>query len=327
MPRHLPKKPFRPIDLARVRTYPLARRRSKVAAAALGRVPTPGMRVGDFLAGLPDILAARDLRAVARTIATRCRAGRLVVLGMGAHPIKVGLGPLIIDLMERGVLSALAVNGACIIHDFELAFQGETSEDVGPGLDDGSFGMAEETGRFLNEAIAARREDGVGRAVGRAILDARLPHAAESILAAGVRLGVPVTVHVAIGTDIIHMHPSADGAAIGAASLHDFHLLAGICERLDRGVFVNLGSAVLIPEVFLKALNLARNVGRRVGSLVTVNMDFIRQYRPSVNVVERPTSLGGRGYQLVGHHEIMFPLLCAAILAELAVGRKGARKR
>jgi hypothetical protein len=329
MPRRSPeKRSVRPIDLSRVRTYPLRRRTSKVAASALGRVPTPGMRVGDFLRGLPDILAARDLRAVARTIATRHRAGRLVVLGMGAHPIKVGLSPLIIDLMKRGILSAVAVNGACIIHDFELAFHGETSEDVGPGLDNGSFGMAAETGRFLNEAIAAGRQEGVGRAVGRAILEARLPHADLSILAAGVRLGVPVTVHVAIGTDIIHMHPSADGAAIGAGSLYDFHLLAGICERLDRGVFVNLGSAVLIPEVFLKALNLARNVGRRVGSLVTVNMDFMRHYRPSVNVVERPTSGGGRGYQLVGHHEIMFPLLSAAILAELGVtGRKTVRKR
>jgi hypothetical protein len=328
MPRRSPeKRTVRPIDLARVRTYPLRRRTSKVAAAALGRVPSPGMRVRDFIHGLPDILAARDLRAVAQTIATRHRAGRLVVLGMGAHPIKVGLSPLIIDLMERGILSAVAANGACIIHDFELAFHGATSEDVGPGLDTGSFGMAEETGRFLNEAIATGRHAGIGTAVGRAILAARLPHADLSILAAGVRLGVPVTVHVAIGTDIIHMHPSADGAAIGAASLHDFHLLAGICERLDRGVFVNLGSAVLIPEVFLKALNLARNVGRRVGNLVTVNMDFIRQYRPAVNVVERPTAGGGKGYQLVGHHEIMFPLLTAAILAELASSRRDPSRR
>lgn len=326
MPRHRDR-PIAPIDLARVRTYPLRRRRSKVAAAALGRVPRPTMAVADFLHGLPDILAARDLRVVAHAIAACHGAGRLVVLGMGAHPIKVGLSPLIIDLMERGVLSAVAVNGACIIHDFELAFHGATSEDVGPGLDNGSFGMAEETGRFLNDAIARGREAGIGRAVGRAILDAGFRHADLSILAAGVRLGVPVTAHVAIGTDIIHMHPSADGAAIGAASLRDFHLLAGICEHLDRGVFVNLGSAVLIPEVFLKALNLARNVGRRVGHLTTVNMDFIRQYRPSVNVVERPTAGGGRGYQLVGHHEIMFPLLSAAILAELGAERRRARRR
>ena len=303
-----------PIDPSRVRTYPLKRRRSKVVAAALGKVPSPGMRLGDFLDALPDILGARDLRAVARAVAERHRAGRAIVLGMGAHPIKVGLSPLIVDFMRRGIFSAVAMNGACIVHDFELAFQGETSEDVGPSLITGQFGMAEETGRFLNQAASAAGGAGLGEAIGRAILDARLPHRELSILAAGARYGVPVTVHVGIGTDIVHMHPSADGAAIGAASLLDFRRLAGICEHLDRGVFINLGSAVLIPEVFLKALNLARNVGTKVSGLVTVNMDFMRQYRPQVNVVQRPTADRGQGYQLIGHHEIMFPLLCAAIL-------------
>ncbi len=320
----MPRKPVSrppldaPIDLRRVRTYPLAGRRSKVATAALGSVPAPQRSVGQFLAALPDVLAARDLRAVAGAIAACHRAGRVVVLGMGAHPIKVGLSPLIIDLMRRGIVSAVCMNGAGIIHDFELAWHGATSEDVGPALVDGHFGMAEETGRFLNEAIAADPGAGIGTAVGHAIRAARPPHVSLSILAAGVRFGVPVTVHVAVGTDIIHMHPSADGAAIGAASLADFHRLAGIAQHLDRGVFINLGSAVIVPEVFLKALNLARNVGCTVGGLVTLDMDFTRHYRPLVNVVQRPTAPDGRGYQLVGHHEIMFPLLCAAVLDALS---------
>ncbi len=316
-----------PIDASRVRTYPLKQRRSKVAASALGRIPLPGMPLREFLASLPDILAARDLRVVARLIAQRHRGGRLVILGMGAHPIKVGLSPLIIDFMRRRILSAVAMNGAGIIHDFELAYHGETSEDVAAGLESGQFGMAEETSRFLNDATAAGCNDGLGYAVGRAILAAKLPHADLSILAAGVRFGVPVTVHVGVGTDIIHMHPSADGAAIGAASLRDFRILAGLAQRLDRGVFINLGSAVLIPEVFLKALNLARNVGGRVGRLVTLDMDFVRQYRPRLNVVERPTVPDGQGFQLTGHHEIMFPLLCAAVLDALAADRAKATRR
>jgi hypothetical protein len=311
------------IDLGRVRTYPLASRASKVATAALGRTPSPSMSVSRFLRALPDVLGARDLRTVAEAIAARHRDGRLVILGMGAHPIKVGLSPLIIDLMRRGIISAVAMNGACIIHDFELAYHGATSEDVAASLTTGEFGMAEETGAFLNTAIALRGPAGLGAAVGQAILDAKLPHRRLSILANGVQLGIPVTVHVAIGTDIIHMHPSADGAAIGSASLIDFRRLAGIAQHLDRGVFVNLGSAVIIPEVFLKALNLARNVGNRVGELVTLDMDFVRHYRPAVNVVQRPTQGGGKGYQLTGHHEIMFPLLHAAVLDALRARRPG----
>jgi hypothetical protein len=308
----------KPLDLSKVRTYPLRARRSIVKTPLLATPPRPGMRLTDFLSGLPNILAARDFRAVAQEIAKRHRAGKRVVLGMGAHPIKVGLGPLIIDLMEHGVLSGVAMNGAAIIHDFELAYAGETSEDVAANLADGRFGMAEDTGRFLNEAISdARDDEGLGAAVGNAIRRARLPHARVSILAAGARLHVPVTVHVAIGTDIIHMHPSADGAAIGAASLRDFRTLAAVVGGLHGGVFINLGSAVLIPEVFVKALNLARNVGKRVDNLLTVDMDFIRHYRPQMNVVRRPTAGSGRGYQFTGHHEIMFPLLCAAILEYL----------
>jgi len=306
---------FVPIDPAAVTTVPLARRPSKVMAAALGRPVRAGLSLHRFLDGLPDILAAHDLRVAVERIAQAVRRGRPVVLGMGAHPIKVGLGPLVVDLLERGRLAAVAMNGACLVHDFELAWGGRTSEDVGPGLDRGLFGMARETGEFLNRAtttgVAAGH--GLGRAIGDAILAARLPHARTSILAAATRLGLPATVHVAIGTDIIHMHPSADGAAIGEGSLRDFRLLAGVVARLDGGVYVNLGSAVVLPEVFVKALNLARNVGHGVRRLTTVNMDFTRHYRPQVNVVARPTALGGQGIQLTGHHEIMFPLLWAAV--------------
>lgn len=305
----------REIDLSRVRTYPLAKRKSLVPAQALGWPVPAGASLSDFLASLPDVLAARDLREVAREIVRRHRSGSAIVLGMGAHPIKVGLSPLIIDLLERRLLSCIAMNGAGIIHDFELAAAGETSEDVAEQLRDGSFGMAEETGRALNEAAqeGARKGIGLGEAVGRRILADGLPHAASSILAAGARLGVPVTVHVALGTDIVHMHPTADGAAIGATSLRDFRILTGVVAGLEGGAFVNLGSAVVVPEVFLKAISLARNVGHTVNDLLTVNMDFHRQYRPLTNVVSRPTQQGGRGIHLTGHHEIMFPLLCAAI--------------
>ena len=304
-----------PIDPTRVRTVPLARRPSKVAAASLGTPVRAGLSVRRFLDGLPDILAARDLRDAATRVAAAIRARRPVVLGMGAHAIKVGLGPAIVDLVERGRLAAVAMNGAGLVHDFEMAWGGRTSEDVGPGLDRGLFGMAHETGEFVNratrEGVAAGL--GLGLAVGDAIEAARLPHRRTSILAAAARSGVPVTVHVAVGTDIVHMHPDADGAAIGEGSMRDFRQLAAVVGRLERGVYMNLGSAVVLPEVFVKALNLARNLGHRVRHLTTIDMDFQRHYRPAVNVIARPTALGGRGIQLTGHHEIMFPLLWAAV--------------
>ena len=304
-----------PIDPTRVRTVPLARRPSKVAAASLGTPVRAGLSVRRFLDGLPDILAARDLRDAAGRVAAAIRARRPVVLGMGAHAIKVGLGPAIVDLVERGRLAAIAINGAGLVHDFEMAWGGRTSEDVGPGLDRGLFGMARETGEFVNratrEGVAAGL--GLGRAVGDAIEAARLPHRRTSILAAAARAGVPVTVHVAVGTDIVHMHPDADGAAIGEGSMRDFRQLAAVVGCLERGVYLNLGSAVVLPEVFVKALNLARNLGHRVRHLTTIDMDFQRHYRPAVNVIARPTALGGRGIQLTGHHEIMFPLLWAAV--------------
>lgn len=311
---------FPPIDPKRAATYPLSQRSSKVAAQGLGRPWRAGGSLQEFLRSLPRILAAPDLAEVAGRIAGAVRAGRPVVLGMGAHPLKVGLSPLIIDLLERGVIAAVALNGAGIIHDFELAYQGATSEDVAASLDTGRFGMAQETGEFLNAAMQTgviQQGLGIGRAVGDRILAEQLPHAALSVLAACARLEVPACVHVAIGTDIIHMHPSVDGRAIGEGSLRDFHLLTSVVAQLEGGVFLNLGSAVIIPEVFLKALSLARNLGHPVRTLTTVDLDFIRHYRPTVNVVHRPTQQGGRGFQLTGHHEILFPLLCAAVVEEL----------
>lgn len=307
----------RPLDPARARTVPLGRRSSKVALAALGRPVRSGLSVRGFLRGLPDILAARELREAADGIAQAIRRGRPVVLGMGAHPIKVGLGPLIVDLLERGRLSAVAVNGACLVHDFELAWGGRTSEDVGPGLEDGAFGMARETGEFLNratcEGVAAGL--GLGAAIGRAINDARLPFRRTSLLAAAARLDVPATAHVAIGTDIIHMHPAASGEAIGAGSLRDFRFFTSHVSRLAGGVYLNIGSAVLLPEVFLKAVSLVRNRGIALDGLTTVNMDFLKMYRAETNVVRRPVAGIGRGYSLTGHHELMLPLL-AAMLAD-----------
>jgi hypothetical protein len=240
-----------------------------------------------------------------------------VIWGFGAHVIKTGLGPVLIDLMERGYVSALATNGAGIIHDFEVALGGATSEDVDEALGPGRFGMAEETGRTLNEAInsGVSRGAGLGEAVASYLHAATPPFAEVSVVAASARLGIPLTVHVALGTDITHMHPAASGAAIGEGSLRDFRYLVSNVARLERGVFLNCGSAVVLPEVFLKAVAVARNRGVALAELTTVNLDFIRAYRPQTNVVSRPTAgTAGHGYTIIGHHEIMIPLLAAAIL-------------
>jgi hypothetical protein len=313
------QKKFKSLDYSKVRTYPLRRRLSKVEKTLLGKTFQKGSRFNSFINGLPDILAARSLKEISRRIANAHRAKKTVLLGMGAHPIKVGLSPLIVDFMERGIINAVAMNGAGIIHDFELALMGETSEDVAASLKDGSFGMAEETGTFLNTAIIKghERKQGIGEAIGTAILKSRLRHRRLSILAAGARLGIPVTVHVAIGTDIIHMHPTVDGAALGSGSLKDFRTLISVVATLRDGVFLNLGSAVILPEVFLKALSLARNLNHPVRNLTTVNLDFLRQYRPLVNVVTRPTLESGKGYHLTGHMEIMVPLLFATVLEKI----------
>jgi hypothetical protein len=313
------RKNFKALDFSSAKTYPLTRRFSKVDRSLLGKRLSKGGRLRSFLAGLPNILAARSLRETAHAIARAHRNKKTVLLGMGAHSIKVGLSPLLIDFMERGILSGVAMNGAGIIHDFEMAYMGETSEDVAANLKDGSFGMAEETGAFLNRAISSgsAKGEGIGRAVGEAILRAKLPHRRLSILATGAKLGIPVTVHVGIGTDIIHMHPDVDGKALGQGSLTDFRTLTTLVATLRGGVFLNLGSAVILPEVFLKALSLARNLGHPVRAMTTVNLDFLAHYRPLTNVVTRPTMTGGKGYHLTGHLEIMVPLLLAAVLEEL----------
>jgi len=314
----------RSVDPKRARTRKLAELSRKVSRGQFARPVDAGARVRDFIDSLPDVLAAADFRELARRIARAHREKRTVLLMSGAHSLKVGLGPLISALMRDGIVTAIATNGATIIHDFELAYAGRTSEDVGAGLSDGSFGMAEETGAFLNRAarIAATESLGLGEAVGREMIAKKLRYRESSIFATAHRIGIPATVHVAIGADIIHMHPDADGAAIGQASLADFHRLAGVVATLERGVVLNVGSAVVMPEVFLKALNLARNVGNKVADFCAADMDFIRQYRARLNVVERPTAGGGRGIMLTGHHEIMFPLLAAAVREEIARGRR-----
>ena len=269
----------------------------------------------------PDILAAQSFKAVVQAIVNARRRGKPVIFGMGAHPVKVGLNPILIDLVKRGIITAVAMNGAVIIHDFELAFLGHTSEEVDAEIDTGRFGMAEETGRILNDAITEGWEEGkgIGEAIGSYMLNhpRRFPHLRVSLLATGAKLGVPITVHVALGTDIIHMHPSANGSAIGGGSLIDFRKLAAVVAGMEGGVYLNVGSAVLLPEVFLKTVTLARNLGRALKNITTVNMDFLPHYRPLTNVVKRPTQKGGRGYSLIGHHEIMVPLLAAAVIERL----------
>ena len=306
------------IDIKNIKTYSIKDRESKVTTGDFARPCAKGARFSDFLSSLPNILASRHFKDVAAAIVQARKDNRPVILGMGAHAIKVGLNPVIIDLMERGVITGLALNGAGIIHDFELALVGRTSEDVDKEILTGAFGMAEETGGMLNQAInTAGPEEGIGAAVGRMIDEGEFPYKDKSLLAAGQRLGVPVTVHVAIGTDIIHMHPSFDGKATGEAAHRDFLTFCAQVSEIEGGVYINLGSAVLLPEIFLKAVTLSRNLGHTLQHFTTVNMDFVQHYRPSTNVVRRPTQDGGRGFALTGHHEILLPLLAAAIIESL----------
>ncbi len=305
-------------DLSDVHTYPLASRRSKASAADFAKPYLAGSGVPGLLASLPSILAAADFKAV---VAALCRARSNdagILWGFGAHVVKTGLSPILIDLMERGFVSALATNGAGVIHDFEIALSGATSEDVDEALGPGRFGMAEETGRLLNAAInvGVARGLGIGQAVGEFLVENEAPHSQISIAATAHRLGIPLTVHVAVGTDIIHMHPAASGAALGEGSLRDFRYFVSNVARLESGVYLNCGSAVILPEVFLKAVALVRNRGIALASLTTVNLDFARLYRPQTNVVHRPTLGGGHGYNLVGHHELLIPLLAAACIEE-----------
>jgi hypothetical protein len=285
-----------------------------------------GASLTAFLDGLPGLLGAADLRRAVDAAARAHARRRTILWGLGAHVIKVGLAPVVVDLLERGLATGVLLNGAGCVHDLELALVGRTSEDVAASLDDGTFGMARETAERLNAAIADGARDGLGMgaAVGREIETGRYPHRARSILATAFRLGLPATVHAAIGTDVHHMHPSADGAALGATSYRDFETLAGLVATLEGGVLFHAGSAVILPEAFLKALALARNLGHRVRRFTTVDLDMIRHYRPQENVVRRPTRLGGTGISLVGQHEILLPLLAAAIVERVD---RGARRR
>jgi hypothetical protein len=314
---------YREADLSRVKTVPVAQRPNKVDPSLLAHPPHAGREpsFAAFWDSLPDILAAKDLRYVAQQLA-RAAGRRGVVVMLGGHVIKVGLGPLLRELMARGVITHLALNGSAAIHDFELAAYGGTSEDVVAGLADGTFGMAEETGREMNGAIAAGAA--AGRGMGEALADylrrrPRLAAPEASVLVAAADRSVPVTVHAAVGADIIHQHPAADGAALGATSHRDFKRLAAALPTLDDGgVVLNLGSAVVMPEVFLKALTVARNLnGGKPKGFTACDCDMQRHYRPRMNVVERPTLGGGRGIQLTGHHEILIPLLCWAVLRQL----------
>jgi len=313
------KREFKPLDLSKVKTYSIKARKSKVGLDDFSRPYTTGSSFRQFLEGLPQVLAAQGFKEVVEALTKAKREQKIIVVGMGAHPIKLGLNPQLIQLMEEGLIHCLAMNGAGLIHDLELALVGKTSEDVEEGLEGGAFGMAEETSILLNESIreGVKKGLGIGEAIGRKLLSEDFPHRQYSLLAAGARLGIPITVHVAIGTDIIHMHPSANGEAIGEGSLRDFHKLTAVVAQLRGGVYLNIGSAVILPEVFLKALTLARNLGYDVQDFTTVNMDFMQHYRPTTNVVKRPTQQIGRGYTLIGHHEIMVPLLVAALLEEL----------
>lgn len=308
-----------PLDLSRIATYPLATRPSKVTADDLARAVKAGDSIKDFFDGLPNILAARELRELAQLIREAKAKRRAIIVGLGGHVIKTGLAPVLIDLLQRGYVTALAMNGSAMIHDFEIALVGATSEDVDATLGEGSFGMAEETGRIINEATkeGARDQIGMGEAIGRRLNTMKAAHAQQSLLHAAYAAEVPVTVHVAIGTDIVHIHPNADGAAIGQTTLYDFRLLCSIVRELDGGgVYLNLGSAVLLPEVFLKTVTVVRNLGFKLQDFCTANFDFIQQYRPLTNVVRRPVAGSGRGFSFTGHHELMIPLLAASILAE-----------
>jgi hypothetical protein len=307
------------LDLKKVKTYSIKNRESKVSIDDFATSWQKGNSFSAFLDTLPKILAGEDLKAVTRDIAHSARQKKQVCFAMGSHVIKTGMNPLIIDLMEKDVLTMLSMNGSGIIHDLEIAMVGKTSEDVAQSLGDGSFGMAKETSSFLNQAIknAHKNATGLGKAVGDLIIKENLDYKNLSLTAQGVKMDIPVTVHVAIGTDIIHMHPDFDAAACGESSHRDFKLFAAGIARLEGGVFINAGSAVIMPEVFLKALTLVRNIGNELGNFTTVNLDFIRHYRPMTNVVSRPTLEKGCGYSIVGHHEILIPLIAAGVIERL----------
>jgi len=309
-------------DLSRVNTISISTRKSKVTSRAFAKpFPARGDSFSAFVDGLPDILLARDLRILVDSLVKAQRKKKRVILMMGAHVVKVGLSPVLVDLLRRGVITAVAMNSAAAIHDVETALWGKTSEDVAASLSDGMFGMARETGEFINNTLVAAARDtdlGYGEALGARLRSVRAPNGRISLLAMCHKLRIPITVHAAIGTDIIHQQPSMDGAATGEMSFRDFRTLCAVCGKLGRGgVVLNVGSAVIMPEVFLKALTVARNLGATARGFTTAVFDMNTHYRPTMNVQRRPTQDGGRGMYFTGHHEIMIPLLAAMVTARL----------
>lgn len=310
--------PFEPLDFSNLSTYPLAERKSKVSVDDLARPIESGGSLREFFDRLPNILAVQNLKAVAQAVRQARQKGKTVLVGLGGHVIKCGLAPVLIDLMNQGFINGFALNGSGVVHDFEIALIGSTSEDVDATLGSGAFGGAEETGRFINQAYSEALRDSIGggEAIGRLLTGMNPRFADRSLLCSAYQHSIPVTVHVAVGTDITHIHPTANGPAIGAASYHDFRLFCSVVKGLDDGgVYLNLGSAVILPEVFLKAVTTLRNLGHQLEGFTTVNFDFLQHYRPLTNVVRRPVAGGsGRGFALTGHHELMIPLLAAAIV-------------
>jgi hypothetical protein len=318
---------IQPITLGSVRTYPLASRKSKVSVRDFAKPSGSNASLAKFLDALPKILAAEDLRKLLGAMHRAKKQRSAILWGIGGHVIKVGLGPILIDLMKRGFVAGIAMNGAAMIHDFEIALVGNTSEDVEAGIGDGAFGMAAETGQYLNEMakLSHRIRIGYGEAAGQFLTSGILEpkHAESSVLMAAYKLRIPLTVHLAIGTDIPHMHRAADGAALGAATHTDFRLFSALVGKMQPGgVYLNWGSAVLLPEVFLKAVSVVRNLGVALRPITTANFDFIQHYRPMQNVVKRPTALErgqsgaeSHGYAITGHHELMMPLVAAALAA------------
>jgi hypothetical protein len=314
-----------PLQLGAVRTYPLSSRKSKVNVADFGKPPAANVSISKFMDSLPNFLAAEDLRQLLGAV-QRARSGKKAILwGIGGHVIKVGLGPILIDLIERGFISGIAMNGAALIHDFEIAIAGNTSEDVDAGIGAGQFGMAHETGEQLNEIAknSVRSGLGYGEAAGQFLTStaAKARYASSSVVAAAYHRRIPITVHLSIGADIPHMHPAADGAALGAATYRDFLLFCALVKSMHPGgVYMNWGSAVLLPEIFLKAVSVVRNLGVPLRPITTANFDFIQHYRPLQNVVKRPTLSAGKrhgveskGYAITGHHELLMPLVAAAL--------------
>ncbi len=310
---------IRPLQFDDISTYSISDRASKVHVGLFGRTATPDDTVGDFIDKLPRILAGNQLRDLIAAIRRAKDEGNPILWGMGGHVIKCGLGPILVDMMRGGFVTGIAMNGSAAIHDFEIALHGSTSEEVDNELKTGRFGMARETGEYLNRAINQAATDGIGagEGIGRFLHDSghgiQFRHLDSSVLYEAYARSIPTTVHVAIGTDVIHNHPTASGRLIGKATMHDFKLLSALVTELEGGVYVNLGSAVILPEVFLKALSAALNLGHSINRITTANLDFIQHYRPGENVLKRPTGRGGRAIALTGHHEIMLPLIAAAL--------------